>query len=126
LTNQQEITSRIRRILPEATFVNAQPITPSSNPWCYIPKRGERVGSEVGGLLVILWASGSQVEFFGGSQKSVYTDTECTRGRRGGYFIKEAAIEGETSGRIKIPEGGWYVIQMIRLGSTAHGSKVDH
>src|SRR6266536_6066880 len=91
LMDLQEITYSILSVLPHATLAAAQTITPPAIPWCYLPKTSETI-PPLGGLLVILWASGSQVEFFKSSQKSVYPDTAYGRGGGGGYFIGEWAI----------------------------------
>lgn len=51
--------------------------------------------------------SGSKVECFEGSQKSVYPLRELGKSFGGGYFVADRAIGGESSGRIEIAEGGW-------------------
>jgi hypothetical protein len=99
----QETIATLERLILAPTLVGAVSLSSTSRTWCYLPRTEMTRNPVPGGIIVILWASDSEVAFFKGSHKIGYNPQEFSHAAEGAGYEIQAHGDRDV---VTISEGG--------------------
>jgi len=107
LTLHQQICRLIQTYIKVATLVAAENATPTRKPICFLPRDSFSTTPTSAGLLLLLWAPGSEVKIFNQSQGMAFPSEMIARSEeRWGYTIEESAAQASSEEVAVLYRGG--------------------